>query len=249
MERCTQYFAEKGALFLLDRIREFDESSATVELAATRLNCDAAHIAKSLSFLQKKTMNKAEVKARQKKIAEARKQGHDVTGAAESEVTNAWATDSPLGDSQIAVIVTAGDAKVNTKKYKEKFACQPHMLKREMVESSTGFPPGGVCPFGLNDNVKVYLDVSLKRFPYVYPAVGTANSGIKITPDELEQYASNLIEWVDLCEGWQPAEGAAASTAEKAAMDSKSTTGVVKDRDTASKKAENEALMSAETTV
>ena len=62
---------------------------------------------------------------------------------------------------------------------------------------------GGVCPFGINDGVKVYLDVSLKRFVTFFPACGSHNSAIELTPDELEQYSANCQGWVDLCKGWQ----------------------------------------------
>ncbi|KPA73417.1 hypothetical protein ABB37_09861 [Leptomonas pyrrhocoris] len=223
MERCKSYFTSRNAQFLIDRIREFADSSATVELAAARLGCSPAEIAKSLSFLQRKAMTKAEAKAHQKAVLELRKQqqqqpseeGSDSAGS-----TPAGSPTSALLDSTVVVIVAAGDAKVNAKKYKEKFLGQPKMLKREEVEALTGFPPGGVCPFGVNDNVRVYLDVSLRRFATVYPAVGTANSGIPLSTEELEQYASNVVEWVDLCDGWQSGgegdgeEAAAATTAD-----------------------------------
>ncbi|CAG9567297.1 conserved hypothetical protein [Leishmania major strain Friedlin] len=252
MERCRQHFISKQAPHLTERIQTFAESSATVELAAIRLGCDPAHIAKSLSFLLKKPKSKAEAKAHQKMVREVRTQQQDGSGAAGGDRASASPASQPTAtapdDTNIVVIVAAGDAKVSTKKYKEKFACQPKMLKHEEVEPYTGFPPGGVCPFGLHDDVRVYLDVSLKRFPYVYPAAGTTNTGIKVTVDELEQYASNAVEWVDLCEGWQPEEAVAAATAEKATADGSSTIGVVQDAGVAAKKVENEASKSAEAT-
>ncbi|CAJ1985813.1 Aminoacyl-tRNA editing domain containing protein [Leishmania donovani] len=223
MERCRQHLIAK-APHLAERVQAFAESSATVELAAIRLGCDPAHIAKSLSFLLKKPTSKAEAKAHQKMMREVRAQQQDGSGAAGSDRASASPAGPPTatapGDANIIVIVASGDAKVSAKKYKEKFACQPKMLKREEVEPYTGFPPGGVCPFGLNDDVRVYLDVSLKRFPYVYPAAGTTNTGIKVTVDELEQYASNAVEWVDLCEGWKPEEGTAAKKVESEASKS-----------------------------
>ena len=71
------------------------------------------------------------------------------------------------------------------------------MLKGDEVETYTGFPIGGVCPFAPKDGVKVYLDISLKRFDIVYPACGSRNSAIKLTIPELEKY-SKAIEWIDI---------------------------------------------------
>ncbi|GET85574.1 hypothetical protein, conserved [Leishmania tarentolae] len=232
MERCRQYLIARNAHHLIERIQEFAESSSTVELAAIRLGCDPAHIAKSLSFSQKKPMSKAEAKAQQK-MKEVRKQQQQQDGSGIAAAGGPPTITAPE-DATIVVIVAAGDAKVSAKKYKEKFACQPKMLKREEVEACTGFPPGAVCPFGLNEDVRVYLDVSLKRFPHVYPSAGTSNTGMKVTIDELEQYASNAVEWVDLCEGWKPEDGTAIDVAQ--------------DANVAAKKVENEASKSAEVT-
>ena len=77
------------------------------------------------------------------------------------------------------------------------------MLTADEVQPDIGHAIGGVCPFGINDGVKVYLDVSLKRFVTFFPACGSHNSAIELTPDELEQYSANCQGWVDLCKGWQ----------------------------------------------
>ena len=70
-----------------------------------------------------------------------------------------------------------------------------------------GHAVGGVCPFALPDDVKTYLDVSLKRFDTVFPAVGSAASAIELTCDELERCCGkNFVQWVDVCKGWQPEE-------------------------------------------
>ena len=122
------YFEEFG---IADRIREFDVSSATVDLAAIAVGVEGARIAKSMSF------------------------------------------------------------KVNDEAH-------------EMV----GHDPGGVCSFALPENVKTYLDVSLKRFETVFPAAGSSNSAIEMTCEELEKYSSNFVEWVDVCKGWRPEEQA-----------------------------------------
>ena len=96
------------------------------------------------------------------------------------------------------LIVTAGDAKVDNHKYKAKFAKKAKMLTPDELIELIGHPMGGVCPFGINDNVTVYLDESLKRFKTVFPACGSANSAIELTIEELERY-SGYKEWVDLC--------------------------------------------------
>lgn len=102
-----------------------------------------------------------------------------------------------VNDSPI-LIVTAGDAKIDNKKYKTFFGAKAKMLSFDEVEEKIGHAVGGVCPFAINDGVKVYLDESIKRFPTVFPACGSSNSAIELTPDELEKY-SNFIEWIDVC--------------------------------------------------
>ena len=136
-----------------DRIKEFDVSSATVELAAKALGCEPCMIAKSLTF--------------------------GVNGGA-------------------VMVVAAGDVKVDNHKYKEFFGTKAKMLTPDEVENLIGHRIGGVCPFGINDGVKVYLDESMKRFEYIYPAAGSSNSAIKLTMDELEKI-SGAECWIDVC--------------------------------------------------
>lgn len=102
-----------------------------------------------------------------------------------------------VGEDAI-LIVAAGDAKVNNAKYKAQFGTKAKMLSSDEVETLVGHAVGGVCPFGINDGVKVYLDESLKRFETVFPACGSSNSAIEMTMDDLEQY-SGCEQWVDVC--------------------------------------------------
>lgn len=97
------------------------------------------------------------------------------------------------------MIVAAGDAKVDNQKYKAEFATKAKMLSPEQVDSMIGHSIGGVCPFGINDGVKVYLDASLKRFETVFPACGSSNSAIELKLDELEKFAQGFEKWVDVC--------------------------------------------------
>lgn len=150
IEKVRAYFEQFG---IADRIKEFHESSATVELAAHALCTEPCRIAKTLSFM--------------------------------------------LGDKAI-LIVTAGDAKIDNHKYKSFFGAKAKMLKPEEVNDLIGHDIGGVCPFGINDGVTVYLDESLKRFETVFPACGSSNSAIELTIPELEKY-SNFVEWIDVC--------------------------------------------------
>ena len=141
-----------------DRVREFEVSSATVELAAAALGCEGARIAKTLSF--------------------------------------------KLSDG-VVLIVAAGDAKVDNHKFKEKFHQKAKMLTPEEAVELVGHAVGGACPFGVNDGVRVYLDESLRRFDIVYPACGSSNSAVKLTPEEL--CAASGGEWADLCKLPEPA--------------------------------------------
>ncbi len=107
-----------------------------------------------------------------------------------------------VGDKPI-IIVVAGDAKIDNGKYKAQFHTKAKMLTHEEAHSLIGHDVGGVCPFALPEDVSVYLDVSLRRFETVFPAAGSDNSAIELSCAELERYASNFVEWVDVCKAWQ----------------------------------------------
>ena len=104
-----------------------------------------------------------------------------------------------LVEEKPILVVAAGDAKIDNKKYRTFFNAKAKMISFEDVEKYIGHNVGGVCPFGINSNVKVYLDDSLKRFSTVFPACGSSNSAIELTNDELEKYSSNFVSWVDVC--------------------------------------------------
>lgn len=150
IEKGRAYFRSLG---IEDRVREFDVSSATVELAAQAVGVEGARIAKTLSFK------------------------------------------TPEG---CMLILAAGDARIDNHKFKEKFHYKAKMLSAEEVLTLVGHPVGGVCPFGCNEGIPVYLDESMKRFDTVFPAVGSANSAIELDLDELFRY-SKALEWVDVC--------------------------------------------------
>ena len=153
IERVRQYFKELG---IEDRILVFNQSSATVELAAKAAGVEGKRIAKTLSFKN--------------------------------------------GEGCILIVV-AGDAKIDNKKFKEIFKMKARMLAVEEVRELVGHEVGGVCPFGINTGIPVYLDISLKRFNTVFPACGSSNSAIELTNDKLYEY-SNAVEWIDVCKEW-----------------------------------------------
>lgn len=95
------------------------------------------------------------------------------------------------------LILAAGDARIDNAKFKHRFGMKAHMLSAERVEPLIGHGVGGVCPFGINEGIPVYLDESLKRFDIVYPAAGTAASAVMLTLSELER-ASEADGWVDV---------------------------------------------------
>jgi len=101
-------------------------------------------------------------------------------------------------DEKPILIVFSGDARVDNSKFKKEFKSKAKMLSFEEVESLIGHAVGGVCPFAVNEGVKVYLDNSLKRFDVVYPACGSSNSAIKLTIAELEKYTDSFNGWVDV---------------------------------------------------
>ncbi|MBO5731901.1 MAG: YbaK/EbsC family protein [Treponema sp.] len=95
------------------------------------------------------------------------------------------------------LIVAAGDVKIDNSKYKAQFNTKAKMLSPEEAEMLVGHVVGGVCPFGINEGVTVYLDESLKRFATVFPACGSSNSAIELSIAELEKY-SHFIQWIDV---------------------------------------------------
>ncbi len=108
-----------------------------------------------------------------------------------------------VGEDPI-LVVAAGDAKIDNSKYKHYFHAKAKMLTPDEAVERIGHAVGGVCPFALPADVKTYLDVSLRRFATVYPAVGSAASAIELSCEELEKCCgSNFVEWVDVCKGWQ----------------------------------------------
>ncbi|MGI6010785.1 MAG: YbaK/EbsC family protein [Ruminococcus sp.] len=110
-----------------------------------------------------------------------------------------------VGDGCI-LIVAAGDARIDNRKYKDCFHTKAKMLSPEEVETMTGHRIGGVCPFGVKEGVEIWLDESLKRFETVYPACGSSNSAIELSLPELERY-SGSNGWVDVCKDWESMTG------------------------------------------
>ena len=100
------------------------------------------------------------------------------------------------------LIVAAGDAKIDNSKFKHFFGYKAKMLNAEDVATMTNHAIGGVCPFGVPENVAVYLDKSMQRFDTIFPACGSSNSAIELDCDTLFTY-SRAKEWIDVCKGWQ----------------------------------------------
>lgn len=107
-------------------------------------------------------------------------------------------TMSFLQGENAVLILTEGTARVDNRKYKDTFHVKAKMIPFDQVEEVIGHAPGGVCPFGINDDIEVYLDESLKKFDTVYPAAGNDHSAVKLTIPELEQ-AADTKGWVDVC--------------------------------------------------
>lgn len=107
-----------------------------------------------------------------------------------------------LADGRAVLVVAAGDARIDNKKYKGQFGTKAKMLSPEEVVELVGHAVGGVCPFAVKEDVDVFLDVSLKRFETVFPACGSSNSAIELTIPQLEEY-SGYLEWVDVCKGYE----------------------------------------------
>ena len=101
-------------------------------------------------------------------------------------------------DDSCILILAAGDARIDNRKFKDFFHMKAKMPSPEEVLAIVGHPVGGVCPFGINEGIDVYLDESLRRFETVFPAVGSGNSAIELNMEELFEY-SNALAWIDVC--------------------------------------------------
>jgi len=104
------------------------------------------------------------------------------------------------------LIVAAGDAKIDNAKFKSLFRLKAKMLTPDEVLALTGHAVGGVCPFGIEKHIPVYLDISLKRFETVFPACGSGNSAIELDCDRLFALAG-ATEWIDVCKDWENTTG------------------------------------------
>ena len=100
---------------------------------------------------------------------------------------------------RVVLVVCAGDAKVDNHKFKAFFGTKAKMLAAGEAERLVGHAVGGVCPFALNDGVETWLDGSLRRFKTLFPACGSSNSAIELTPEELASCADKFRGWADVC--------------------------------------------------
>ena len=107
-------------------------------------------------------------------------------------------TMSFLQNETAVLILAEGTARIDNRKYKDAFHTKAKMIPYDEVEQYIGHTPGGVCPFGIKDGIKVYLDEGLKKYDVVYPAAGNDHSAVKLTIAELEDACGN-VEWVDVC--------------------------------------------------
>ncbi len=105
---------------------------------------------------------------------------------------------SLIVENKPILIAIAGDSKINNSKFKAEFHTKAKMIPFDEVEAQIGHKVGGVCPFGVKDNVEIYLDNSLKKLKTLYPACGSANSAVQLTLDELEK-TSCYKKWIDVC--------------------------------------------------
>lgn len=138
--------------------------------------------------LDQNIMEFSESTATVKEAAEALK----VTEAEIAKSLSFLVNDEPI------LIVTSGDQKIDNSKFKSEFHTKAKMIPIEEVENKIGHDIGGVCPFGIKENVKIYLDETLKQSTYIYPACGSSNSAIQLTPTQLENILPDT-HWVNVC--------------------------------------------------
>lgn len=101
-------------------------------------------------------------------------------------------------NGDVILLVMSGEARLDNRKYKERFGAKAKMLDAVEVLEATSHPVGGVCPFGLPRPLRIYADVSLRAFDVVVPAAGDTHAALRIAPDRLVQLAA--AEWVDVAQ-------------------------------------------------
>jgi prolyl-tRNA editing enzyme YbaK/EbsC (Cys-tRNA(Pro) deacylase) len=99
---------------------------------------------------------------------------------------------------KVMLVVAGGLARLDNRKFKDRFGGKPRMLDAEEVVAATSHPVGGVCPFGLPSPLPVYCDASLKNFDEVVPAAGATNAAVRLSPARLAALVG--AEWVDVCQ-------------------------------------------------
>lgn len=100
--------------------------------------------------------------------------------------------------NEVILVVAKSDARLDNKKLKEAFGAKARMLSSDEVVTVTGHPVGGVCPFGLENPLAVYCDVSLREFEEVLPAAGAIHSAVRISPERMATLTD--ATWVDVCQ-------------------------------------------------
>ncbi|WP_207005558.1 YbaK/EbsC family protein [Trinickia mobilis] len=124
-------------------------------------------------------------------VAEAA-QAHGVEPAQIAKTLSLWLKD------EVILLMLGGDAKIDNRKFKDQFKGKAKMLSADEVVEWTSHPVGGVCPFGLPHKLKIFADVTLKKFDIVLPAAGATNAALRIAPDRLIQLVR--AEWVDVAQ-------------------------------------------------
>lgn len=99
---------------------------------------------------------------------------------------------------QVILVVASGNARLDNKKLKDALGAKARMLSSDEVVMLTGHPVGGVCPFGLENPLAIYCDISLKQYPEVLPAAGAIHSAVRISPDRMAQLTE--ATWIDVCQ-------------------------------------------------
>lgn len=95
------------------------------------------------------------------------------------------------------LIVMEGTARLDNHKYKSFFHAKAKMMSAEELKEYIDHEPGGVCPFGVRDNVLVYFDISLKHWDTVWPAAGLHNNCVRITLEDMKKVVQPAA-WIDV---------------------------------------------------
>jgi prolyl-tRNA editing enzyme YbaK/EbsC (Cys-tRNA(Pro) deacylase) len=96
--------------------------------------------------------------------------------------------------SQEAVLIlTSGSNQVNEKNVGEILGEMIKLASADIVREETGFAIGSVSPFGLKQELNIFIDEDLLNYEFIWAAAGSHHAVFKIEPQILVKSTNGTI--------------------------------------------------------